>query len=115
MNDNLRFAYLVFIVLSEIAALMTGFLFVKHGIYHAMLLAYGLYPGCYFWARDLCKDWSQQKKDNVVLLVMLFLPLLFFKDSGLSIQQFLFGSWLADFVAYFMMKLWAKYPFPKDR
>lgn len=113
-SDNLRLAYLIFLVLSEMAALITAFFFIKTGIVHVMLLTFGLYPGCRFWAKDFCKGWSQQKKDNAVLIVMLFFPALFFKGAEVTLQQFYLGVGIADLVGYFMLKLWSKYPFPKD-
>lgn len=114
MNDNLRFAYLVFLVVSEMLALGAAFFFVKTGIIHVMLLTYGLYPGCYFWTKDLCKGWKQQKKDNAVLLVMLIFPALFFKGAEVTLQQFYLGVGISDLIGYFLMKVWAKYPFPRD-
>ena len=115
MNDNLRFWYFMFITVTWMAALGCAFFWLKTGMIHALLLSYGLYPGAYFLGRDIGKRLSTQKRETIVLLVMLVFPALFFKGSGVTAGEFYIGVGIGDLIGFFVMKLWGKYPFPKDK
>lgn len=105
----------MFITVTWMAAVACGFFWIKTGVLHAMLLSYGFYPGAYFWSRDIGKNLSTQKRETLVLLFMLVFPALFYKGSEVTPAQFYLGVGIGDLVGFFIMKLWGKYPFPKDK
>ena len=111
MNDDQRFWYFMFITVTWMASVATAFFFVKTGVIHMMLLAYGFYPGAYFWSRDIGKNLSE----TAVLGFMLVFPAIFAKSAEVTTYQYFLGVGIGDLVGYFILKLWGKYPFPKDK
>ncbi len=115
MNDDQRFWYFMFITVTWMASVATAFFFVKTGVIHMMLLAYGFYPGAYFWSRDIGKNLSTMKRETAVLGFMLVFPAIFAKSAEVTTYQYFLGVGIGDLVGYFILKLWGKYPFPKDK